>query len=159
MLFQDYKANTNNTKGKVVTFCFRLASFAYNHGKIVKLLFYPYLIFYKALFEWLIGFEVPASVSIGKDFVVYHLQGIVVNKNTVIGTGFKLRQTVTIGNAKEGGDSPNIGNNVEMGAHSCILGSVNIGNNVIVAAGAVVLNDVPDNCVVGGVPAKILKRL
>lgn len=34
-----------------------------------------------------------------------------------------------------------------------------IGNNVVVAAGAVVTKDVPDNCVVGGVPAGIIKKL
>ena len=38
-----------------------------------------------------------------------------------------------------------------------ILPGVTIGNNVVVAAGAVVTKDVPDNCVVGGVPAKIIK--
>ena len=38
-----------------------------------------------------------------------------------------------------------------------ILGPVNIGSNVVVAAGAVVTSDIPDNCIVGGVPAKILK--
>ena len=35
-----------------------------------------------------------------------------------------------------------------------ILPGVTIGNNVVVAAGAVVTKDVPDNCVIGGIPAK-----
>lgn len=39
-----------------------------------------------------------------------------------------------------------------------ILGSVNIGDNVKIGAGSVVLSDVPDNCTVAGVPAKIVKR-
>ena len=40
-----------------------------------------------------------------------------------------------------------------------ILPGVTIGRHVVVAAGAVVTKDVPDNCVVGGIPAKILKDL
>ena len=49
------------------------------------------------------------------------------------------------------------GNNCYISTGVTILGPVNIGNNVTIAAGAVVINDIPDNCVVGGVPAKILK--
>ena len=52
-----------------------------------------------------------------------------------------------------------IGNDVWIGANCTILPGVTIGNNVVVAAGAVVTKDVPDNCVVGGVPAKIIKEM
>lgn len=51
-----------------------------------------------------------------------------------------------------------IGNNVWIGAKAIILGGVKIGNNSIIGAGAVVTKDVPDNVIVGGVPAKIIKR-
>lgn len=52
-----------------------------------------------------------------------------------------------------------IGNDVWIGANVTILPGVTIGNNVVVAAGAVVTKDVPDNCVVGGVPARILRTI
>lgn len=52
-----------------------------------------------------------------------------------------------------------IGNDVWIGANCVILPGVNIGSNVIIAAGAVVTKDIPDNCVVGGVPAKFMKEL
>ena len=52
-----------------------------------------------------------------------------------------------------------IGNNVWIGDKTTILGGVTIGNNVIVAANAVVTRDVPDNCIVGGIPATIIKHL
>ena len=52
-----------------------------------------------------------------------------------------------------------IGNNVWIGSHSTILAGVTIGDNAVVAAGAVVTKDVPANCVVGGVPAKIIKKI
>jgi acetyltransferase-like isoleucine patch superfamily enzyme len=52
-----------------------------------------------------------------------------------------------------------IGDNVWIGARSVVLPGVKIGNNVVVAAGAVVNKDVPDNCLVAGVPAVIKKRI
>ena len=52
-----------------------------------------------------------------------------------------------------------IGNDVWIGGNVTILPGVNIGNNVVIAAGAVVTKDVPDNSLVGGVPAKIIKAL
>ena len=51
----------------------------------------------------------------------------------------------------------NIGDDVWIGGNVTILPGVNIGNNVIIAAGAVVTKDIPDNCVVGGVPARKIK--
>ncbi len=52
-----------------------------------------------------------------------------------------------------------IGNNVWIGANSTILPGVTIGDGAIIAAGAVVSKDVPENAVVGGVPAKIIKYI
>lgn len=51
----------------------------------------------------------------------------------------------------------NIGDNCYISTGVTILGPVNIGNNVTIAAGAVVTKDVPDNCVVGGIPAQVIK--
>ena len=52
-----------------------------------------------------------------------------------------------------------IGDDVWIGANAVILPGVTIGKHVVVAAGAVVTKDVPDNCIVGGIPAKMMKRL
>lgn len=52
-----------------------------------------------------------------------------------------------------------IGNDVWIGGNCVILQGVTIGNNVVVAAGAVVTKDVPDNCVVAGVPARVIREL
>lgn len=52
-----------------------------------------------------------------------------------------------------------IGNDVWIGGNVTILPGVTIGNNVIIAAGAVVTRDIPDNCIAGGVPAKIIKEI
>ena len=52
-----------------------------------------------------------------------------------------------------------ISDDVWIGANAVILPGVTIGHHAVVAAGAVVTKDVPDNCVVGGVPAKVIKQL
>lgn len=51
-----------------------------------------------------------------------------------------------------------IGNDVWVGANSIITSGVKIGDGVIVAAGSVVTKDVPPNCIVGGIPAKVIKQ-
>lgn len=52
-----------------------------------------------------------------------------------------------------------IGDDVWIGSNAVVLQGVTIGQHAVVAAGAVVTKDVPDNCVVGGVPAKVIKLL
>ena len=52
-----------------------------------------------------------------------------------------------------------IGSDVWIGGNVTILPGVTIGSNVVIAAGAVVTKDVPDNCIVGGVPAKLIREI
>jgi serine O-acetyltransferase len=54
-------------------------------------------------------------------------------------------------------EAPIIGDNVYIGLGAKVIGGIRIGNNVFIAPNAVVVKDVPDNCVVGGIPAKIIK--
>lgn len=89
----------------------------------------------------------------------------IVRNNVTIGKNCVIYQNVTLG--KKGtfylddgniNDYPNIGDNVIIYAGAMIIGNVKIGNNVIVGANSVVTIDVPDNSIVGGIPAKILKK-
>ena len=55
------------------------------------------------------------------------------------------------------GRKPKILNNVTICCGAKVLGGITIGNNAVIGANAVVVKDVPDNAIVGGVPAKIIK--
>lgn len=59
----------------------------------------------------------------------------------------------------EYGKPVTIGDNVWIGGRAVINPGVTIGNNVVIASGAVVTKDVPDNVVVGGNPARIIKQI
>ena len=74
-----------------------------------------------------------------------------------IGKDFYCLQLVTLGNGK--GGRPTIGDNVSIYTGATIYGGIRIGNNVKIAAGSVVFHDVPDNCVVAGNPAVIVKKI
>ena len=65
---------------------------------------------------------------------------------------------VTVGGKSGHFEVPVIGDNVYLATGAKILGPIKIGNNVTVGANAVVIKDVPDNCVVAGIPAKIIKK-
>lgn len=87
----------------------------------------------------------------------HHLNGIIISHHACFGERCIIFHQVTVANGEDG-RSATIGNNCMLGAGSKILGHVTIGNNVRVGANAVVVHDVPDNCTVAGVPAKIVSR-
>jgi len=157
-LFQDWEKNRGNTKGRIAALAFRGAN-ACKKYKYLKIFFFLHALWYKFFFEWIIGMEIPKEVTIGKGLKIYHLQAIVINKNVRIGTDCQLRHSTTIGNKGTGGKCPVIGNNVNIGAHVCIIGDIVIGDNVNIGAGSVVVKDVPSNCTVVGNPAKIITQI
>lgn len=84
------------------------------------------------------------------------LNGIIVHMKAQIGANCTIYHQVTIASSK--GGTPVIGDNVLIGSGAKILGGVHIGNNVKIGANAVVVHDIPDNCTVVGVPARIVKK-
>jgi len=142
-----------------------LLVYRFGHARFVignKLLRAPWTIVYMVLnkfIEILCGISIGSAASIGRRFSIEHHGCIVVHGATVIGDDCLIRHGVTLGNT--GSDAlsgaPRIGDRVQLGAGAKVLGGITVGNDVIIGANAVVVDDVPANSVVGGVPARILK--
>ncbi|WP_347218148.1 sugar O-acetyltransferase [Chryseobacterium sp.] len=107
--------------------------------------------------------RIGKNVFINFDCTFLDLGGITIDDNVMIAPKVSLlseghpvspadRHSLMVG-------SIHIKKNAWIGANATILPGVTIGKNSIVAAGAVVSKDVPDNTIVGGVPAKIIKRI
>lgn len=103
--------------------------------------------------------KVPYQARIGKGTKLgYGGIGVVIHSESVIGRNCSVGQQVTIG----GGNSrypgvPVIGDNVHMHKGAIIYGGITVGDNAEIGANAVVNKPVPDNAVVAGVPAKIIR--
>lgn len=147
-----------NTKCSLFIFFFKLSNF-FTKSFFLKVIGLPIRFFYKLFIQWVLGIDIPDSTIIGKNFIIYHGQGLVVNKFTRIGDNVVLRHNTTIGNSVPDGGAPTLGNGVSVGANSVIIGDIYIGNNSIIGAGSVVVKDVPANVVVAGNPAKVIKRI
>ncbi len=85
-----------------------------------------------------------------------HPVGIIIGKDVNVGKGVTIYQNVTLGQNHD--RCPSIGNNVTIYAGAKIVGNIKVGNNAIIGANAVVINDVPDDCIAVGVPARIIRR-
>lgn len=90
-----------------------------------------------------------------------HPIGIVIHPEAKIGRNCVIFQNVTIGDSfsnKRASRYPTIGDNVTIYANSVLIGGIIVGNNSTIAAGSVVINDVPENTIVAGNPAKVIRH-
>ncbi len=130
---------------------YRVANWCYLHSipVIPKLLQIIILILFSTY--------LPYQVKIGRNTRLGHRGiGVVINKDAVIGDNVLIRAHVTIGKKDPDMSAPKIGNNVILGDGAKIIGDITIGDGAVVGANAVVVKDVKDNVVVGGVPAKVI---
>lgn len=127
--------------------------------------------YYRSLFYYRIGpilslliswyrpgdryFIFSQTTKIDEGFWFAHPFSTVINADK-IGKNFRCRHLTTVG--KGDGKRPVIGDNVTLGANVSIIGDITIGNNVLIGAGSVVVKSVPNNCIVAGVPAKVIRQ-
>jgi serine O-acetyltransferase len=91
--------------------------------------------------------------------VIDHFGDIVISGYARFGDNCRIRNGVTVGLRKvEDPAAPWIGDDVDIGAGAKLLGRIRIGNRVSIGANAVVLCDVPDDCIAVGVPAVVKPR-
>lgn len=106
------------------------------------------------------GIEIHPGATLGRRLVIDHGTGVVIGETAKIGDDVLIYQGVTLGGTGKdtGKRHPTIGNNVMISSGAKVLGPFKVGDNSRIAAGAVVLEEVPENCTVVGVPARIVKR-
>ncbi|WP_107666539.1 serine O-acetyltransferase [Cyanothece sp. BG0011] len=123
-----------------------------------KLPFFPRFLSHLARF--LTGIEIHPGATIGQGVFIDHGMGVVIGETAIIGDDCLIYQNVTLGGTgKESGKRhPTVGDSVIVGAGAKVLGNIEIGNHVRIGAGSIVLNDVPHDCTVVGVPGRVISR-
>lgn len=106
------------------------------------------------------GIEIHPGARIGKGFFIDHGNGVIIGETAIIGNNVTLYQGVTLGGTgkEHGKRHPTIEDNVMISAGAKVLGSFTIGANSKIGAGSVVLEAVPPNSTVVGVPGRVVKR-
>lgn len=112
------------------------------------------------LSRFLTGIEIHPGATIGKGVFIDHGMGVVIGETAIVGDYCLIYQGATLGGTgKESGKRhPTLGEGVVVGAGAKVLGNLQIGDRVRIGAGSIVLQDVPEDCTVVGVPGRIISR-
>ena len=119
----------------------------------------PFAYLFTNLNDFMHGIWISPKVKVGKGLSIPHPRGVMVNPDTIIGDYCSMLHQVTFG-----GDRIVVGDNVEIMAGVKIINDklknrpLYIGDEAVLGAGTIVLNDVPDNAVMVGIPAKVAKH-
>lgn len=110
--------------------------------------------------RWFTGIEIHPGATIGNGFFIDHGMGVVIGETAIIGDDVTIYQGVTLGGTgKESGKRhPTLEDCVVVGVGAAVLGNITIGRGSKVGGGAVVIEDVPPNCTVVGVPGRVVVR-
>ena len=106
------------------------------------------------------GIEIHPGATIGKGLFIDHGSGVIIGETAILGDNITLYQGVTLGGTgkEQGKRHPTLEDNVMVSAGAKVIGSFTIGKNSKIGAGSVVIEEVPPNCTVVGVPGRIVKR-
>lgn len=163
LIREDLKIYNNNwtCQGFWVMLVYRFGRWRYTIKR--DLIRRPFSLIYKIAFKLIqiiTGIEFPCEVSIGNNLRIDHFGDIIISGYVRFGDNCIVRNGVTIGLKNIGENvAPVLGNNVDIGAGAKILGPIKVGNNVKIGANAVVIEDIPDNHIAVGVPARIIETI
>jgi serine O-acetyltransferase len=130
----------------------RLAHWLWNRKRT------DFALYLQSLSSQVLQVDINPAAKIGRGLFLDHATGIVIGATATIGDNVSILQEVTLGGTgKEKGDRhPKIGRGVLIGAGAKILGNIKVGDCARIAAGSVVLEPVPSNTTVAGVPARVV---
>lgn len=130
----------------------RLAHWLYQRGLVLL----PRMI---SQFSRLItGIEIHPGARIGAALFIDHGMGVVIGETSELGDNVTIYQGVTLGGTgkEKGKRHPTIGDNVVIGTGAKVLGPIKIGSGARIGAGSVVLNPVPPEATVVGIPGRVV---
>src|SRR6516164_8741689 len=110
--------------------------------------------------RFMTGVDIHPGALLGRRLFIDHATGVVIGETAIVGSDVTLYQGVTLGGTGKGHGKrhPTLCDGVFVGNNANVLGNISVGANSRVGAGSVVLNDVPPNSTVVGVPAHIVYR-
>lgn len=110
--------------------------------------------------RFLTGIEIHPAAVLGPGLFIDHGMGVVIGETAEVGENVSILQGVTLGGTslKREKRHPTIGDNVMIGAGAKVIGGFTIGAGSRIGAGSVVVREVPENCVVVGVPGRVTFR-
>jgi serine O-acetyltransferase len=132
----------------------RIAHNSRAKGKFIYII--PWLMLRRLMIKY--GYDIPAETIIGKGFYIGHFGGVVISPKAIIGENCNISHGITIGYTSRGKRKgyPRLGDNIYIGPGSVITGNINIGKNAAIGANSVVIEDLPENAVAVGIPARII---
>lgn len=146
-----------------VIFCYPGLHALISHRIAHKLLYWkiPFLPrFISFLTRFFTGIDIHPGATIGRRFFIDHGMGVVIGETTIIGDDVLIYQGVTLGGTgkEHGKRHPTLGDNVVVGSGAKVLGNITIGSNSRIGAGSVVIDDVPENSTVVGIPGRVVQQ-
>lgn len=105
-----------------------------------------------------LGFEIPEN-CVGKGLMIYHIAPIVLNEDARMGEFCCIAGEFCLGNTGPGTKSPILGNRVNAGWGSCVIGDVTVADDVVIGAGCVLTHSVEKpGSKVAGVPGRVIDK-
>ncbi len=144
-----------------VIFCYAGLHAVVAHRISHKLLYWkiPFLPrFISHIMRFITGIEIHPGATLGRRIFIDHGMGVVIGETAIVEDDVLIYQNVTLGGTgkEEGKRHPTIKSNVVIGAGAKILGNIEIGENSRIGAGSVVIDDVPENSTVVGIPGRVV---
>ena len=107
--------------------------------------------------------EISTTADIGPGFCIFHPFGLVVGGEVKAGKNLTLSMDVVLGgnigkHRPDGSEKPILGDNINIGAGCKVVGPIKIGDNCLIGANSVVVHDMPSDCIIAGVPARVIRR-